>query len=52
MRTNAQKKAITDRYESATVHKGIVNQGFIDYLLNQFRNSEHIEKNTGTVVMN
>ena len=52
MRTDAQKKAITDRYESATVHKNIVNQGFIDYLLNQFHNTEHIEKNTGPVVMN
>jgi hypothetical protein len=52
MRTDTQKKAITDRYETATVHKGIVNQGFIDYLLNQFHNSEHIEKNTGPVVMN
>lgn len=52
MRTDTQKKAITDRYESATLHKGIVNQGFIDYLLNQFHNSKHIEKNTGPVVMN
>jgi hypothetical protein len=52
VRTNAQKKVITDRYESATVHKDIVNQGFIDYLLNQFHNSKHIEKNTGPVVMN
>ena len=52
MRTDAQKKVITDRYESATVHKNIVNQGFIDYLLNQFHNAEHIEKNTGPVVMN
>ena len=52
MRTNAQKKVITDRYESATVHKDIVNQGFIDYLLNQFNSAEHIEKNTGPVVMN
>ena len=52
MRTDAQKKAITDRYESATVHKNIVNQGFIDYLLNQFHNAKHIEKNTGPVVMN
>ena len=52
MRTDAQKKVITDRYESATVHKNIVNQGFIDYLLNQFHNTEHIEKNTGPVVMN
>jgi hypothetical protein len=52
MRTDAQKKAITDRYESATVHKNVVNQGFIDYLLNQFNSAEHIEKNTGPVVMN
>ena len=52
MRTDAQKKVITDRYESATVHKNIVNQGFIDYLLNQFHNAEYIEKNTGPVVMN
>lgn len=52
MRTDTQKKAITDRYESATLYKGIVNQGFIDYLLNQFHNSKHIEKNTGPVVMN
>ena len=52
MRTDAQKKAITDRYESATVYKNIVNQGFIDYLLNQFNSAKHIEKNTGPVVMN
>jgi len=52
MRTDAQKKAITDRYESATVHKNVVNQGLIDYLLNQFNSAEHIEKNTGPVVMN
>ena len=52
MRTAAQRKTITDRYESATLHKNIVNQGFIDYLLNQFRNTEHIKKSTGPVVMN
>ena len=52
MRTIEQKKNITDRYETATVHKGVVNQGFIDYLLNQFHNSQKIEKNTGPVVMN
>lgn len=52
MRTDAQKKLITDRYESATLHKGIVNQSFIDYLLNQFHSSNLIEKNTGPVVMN
>ena len=52
MRTLEQKKKITDRYESATLHKGVVNQGFIDYLLNQFNNSTVIEKNTGPVVMN
>ena len=52
MRTIEQKKKITDRYETATVHKGVVNQGFIDYLLNQFHNSQKIEKNTGPVVMN
>lgn len=52
MRTIEQKKKITDRYETATVHKGVVNQGFIYYLLNQFHNSQKIEKNTGPVVMN
>ena len=52
MRTLEQKKKITDRYESATLHKGVVNQGFIDYLLNQFNNSTVIENNTGPVVMN
>ena len=53
MRTLEQKKKITDRYESATLHKGVVNQGFIDYLLNQFHNSQDkVEKNTGPVVMN
>ena len=52
MRTEAQKKAITDRYESATVHKNIVSQGFIDYLLNQFQKSDKIDKKTGPVVMN
>ncbi len=52
MRTTEQKKIITDRYETATVHRGAVNQGFIDYLLNQFHTSQKIEKNTGPVVMN
>ena len=57
MRTVEQKKQITDRYESAKVHKGVVNQGFIDYLLNQYHNSEQIIKykdagSKGPVVMN
>lgn len=52
MRTLEQKKAITNRYESTTLHKDIVNQGFIDYLLNQFQKSDKIDKKTGPVVMN
>ena len=53
MRNKEQKKKITDRYETATVHKDVVNPGFIDYLLNQFHNSQNkVEKNTGPVVMN
>jgi len=52
MRTVEQKKLITDRYESATLHKDVIHKGFIDYLLNQFHKSQKIEKNTGPVVMN
>ena len=52
MRTLEQKKKITDRYESATIHRGVVNQGLINQLMNQFHTSKDIvEKNTGPIVM-
>jgi len=41
MRTEEQKKKITDRYGRATVHKDAVDQELVDYLLNQFHNYQY-----------